>query len=251
MFALQWWRKRELRVIGASVLTLAKSGLIWTLGNTALSRNGSLDVAQCERPAFNGPVFRLGDSGEACRYKQLSNNELICDMWPNEWMILKKNDFFMYTSCTHRNVLVRFQYVKWIDQTLDDKNAERRRKSMGRLSEYLNCNDWHRFQFANHNCGEHILFPPSTVEGCCCCCCCVFSFWYWMMMFLLYCWIFILISMLSLTCRRKDIDIVDIAYHIDIANCCWYLRWSCCWCCCCWFPSSDSQVSGKRSLREQ
>jgi len=31
---------------------------------------------------------------------------------------------------------------------------------MGRLSEYLNCNDWHRFQFANHNCGEHRLFCP-------------------------------------------------------------------------------------------
>ena len=148
MFALQWWRKRELRVIGASVLTLAKSGVIWTLGNTALHCNGSLWMWLNVKELLS--IFQVGESGEVCRSdtNKWATIDLfvICDQMNESWW---KRTISPRTLHVHINL---------IEQTLEDKNAERRRKSMGRLSEYLHCSDRHRFQSANHNCGEHRLW---------------------------------------------------------------------------------------------
>ena len=126
MLALQWWRKRELRAIGGSWLWRSLGWYEhWALGNTALHPNGSLDVAQCERTAFNGSNFRpVGGSGEVCRSD--TNNKQHFPYW---WHVIKRMNaggkegflFVCIYTCTLANVHVRFLYVNWIDQTLEDK----------------------------------------------------------------------------------------------------------------------------------
>ena len=135
------WRSLGWYEHWATLHFLVMDRWMWLNVKELLSMDQSLELVTLEKPADTNKWATM-------------DLFVICDQM-NEWWEKR-----MISSCTYRNVFVRFQYLKWIYQTLDDKNAERRRESMGRLSEYLNCNDWHRFQFANHNCGEHRLFCP-------------------------------------------------------------------------------------------